>query len=152
MSKCYIPEISIRTIRNEENMNILKNNYEYTVDTKNIICTNDGFYEVNDKNITKYVKVDKEGLIFENFIENYTLLVNNSYDKKIGIVDFIPFESDEICLSIFTFNLPESDNKLILEMINKRVTDFYFKTKEKITQRNIFLNNDVSLILKTLNV
>ena len=34
MSKCYIPEISIRTIRNEENMNILKNNYEYTIDTK----------------------------------------------------------------------------------------------------------------------
>ena len=29
MSKCYIPEISIRTIRNEENMNKLKNNYEY---------------------------------------------------------------------------------------------------------------------------
>ena len=38
MSKCYIPEISIRTIRNDKNMNILKNNYEYTVDTKNIIC------------------------------------------------------------------------------------------------------------------
>ena len=152
MSKCYIPEISIRTIRNDENMNILKNNYEYTVETKNIICTYDGFYEVQDKNITKYVTVDKEGLIFENFIENYTLLVNNSYDKKVGIVDFIPFESNEIYLSIFTFNLPDSDNKLILEMIDKRVTDFYFKTKDKITQRNIFLNNDVSLILKTLNV
>lgn len=152
MSRCYIPEISIRTIRNEENMNILKNNYEHTVDTKNIICANDGFYEVNDKNITKYVTVDKEGLIFENFIENYTLLVNNSYNKKVGIVDFIPFESDEIYLNIFTFSIPESDNKLILEMIDKRVIDFYFKTKEKITQRNIFLNNDVSLILKTLNV
>ena len=152
MSKCYIPEISIRTIRNEENMNILKNNYEYTVETKNIICTNDGFYEVSDKNIIKYITIDREGLIFENFIENYTLLVNNSYEKKIGIVDFIPFESSEINLSIFKFNIPESDNKLILEMINKRVTDFYFQTKDKITQRNIFLNNDVSLILKTLNV
>ena len=32
------------------------------------------------------------------------------------------------------------------------MSDFYFKTKEKITQNNIFLNNDVSLILKTLNV
>ena len=54
---------------------------------------NDGFYEVTDKNITKYITIDREGFIFENFIENYTLLVNNSYDKKIGIVDFIPFES-----------------------------------------------------------
>lgn len=152
MSKCYIPEISIRTIRNEENMNILKNNFEYTINTKNIIFTNDGFYEVGDKNITKYMIVDKEELIFENFIENYTLLVNNCYDKKVGIVNFIPFESDEIYISIFTFNIPESNNKLILEIVNKRVIDFYFQTKEKITQRNIFLNNDVSLILKTLNV
>ena len=27
MSKCYIPEISIRTIRKSENINILKNNF-----------------------------------------------------------------------------------------------------------------------------
>ena len=51
------------------------------------------------------------------------------------------------------FEIPESNNKLVFRIcINKRITDFYFKTKEKITQNNIFLNNDVSLILKTLNV
>ena len=152
MSKCYIPEISIKTIRRSENITKLKDNFEYSSITKNLICCSDGFYEISDKYITKYVTIDKEGLIFENFINKYTLLINNSYDKKIGFVDFIPFESKEIELTVYSFTIPESNNKLILESVNDRVTDFYFQTKEKITQRNIFLNNDVSLILKTLNV
>ena len=152
MSKCYIPEISIRTIRRDENIKKLKDNFEYTQHIKNIICCPDGFYEIGDKSIIKYVKIHKEDLILENFIDEYTLLVNNGYDKKIGFVDFIPYESQEIEISELVFNIPESDNKFILEYINNRVSDFYFKTKEKIKQYNIFLNNDVSLILKTLNV
>ena len=83
MSKCYIPEISIRTIRKNENINILTSNFDSTKEVKNIICTTDGFYEINDKGFVKYVTFDKEGLIFEKFVNNYTLLVNNSYNKKI---------------------------------------------------------------------
>ena len=152
MSKCYIPEISIRTIRRDENMSKLKNNLEYEENTKNIIFTCDGFYEINDKSIIKFVTIQKDTMIFENFINKYTLLVDNSYNKKIGLVDFIPFESQEMVLSMLIFNIPESNNKFILETVNNRVIDFYFLTKDKITQNNIFLNNDVSLILKTLNV
>ena len=152
MSKCYIPEISIRTIRRDENMTKLKDNFEYEESTKNIICTCDGFYEINDKSIIKFVTIQKDTMIFENFINKYTLLVDNSYNKKIGFVDFIPFESQEMVLSMLIFNIPESNNKFILETVNNRVIDFYFQTKDKITQNNIFLNNDVSLILKTLNV
>ncbi len=152
MSKCFIPEISIRTIRSDENMSKLKNNFEYEENTKNIICTCDGFYEISDNSIVKYVTIQKDTKIFENFIDKYTLLVDSSYDKKIGFVDFIPYESQEIMLSMLIFNIPESNNKFILEIINNRVVDFYFQTKDKITQNNIFLNNDVSLILKTLNV
>ena len=82
----------------------------------------------------------------------FTLLVDNTYVKKFGNIDFIPFESHELQLSIFSFDIPESNNKFVLECINNRVLDFYFQTKDKIIQNNIFLNNDVSLILKTLNV
>lgn len=152
MSKCYIPEISIRTIRRDENISKLKDKFEYTQVIKNIICCCDGFYEITDKCIIKYVTIDKEELIFENFIDKYTLLVNNSYDKKIGFVDYIPYESDLLEISSLIFNIPESNNTFILEMIGNRIIDFYFQTKDKITQNNIFLNNDVSLILKTLNV
>ena len=152
MSKCYIPEISIRTIRKNENIHILTSKFDSTKEVKNIICTTDGFYEINDKCFVKYVTFDKEGLIFEKFVNNYTLLVNNSYNKKIGNVDFIPYECEEIELSTLSFQIPDSDNKFVLEYINNRVSDFYFQTKHKIIQNNIFLNNDVSLILKTLNV
>ena len=152
MSKCYIPEISIRTIRKPDNIITLKSLFDYQVINKKIICSIDGFYEIKDNEIIKFINIDNEGIIFENFIENYTLIVCNSYEKKVGLVEFIPFECNELDFHIECFDIPESNNKFILEYKNDRVTDFYFKTKEKITQENIFLNNDVSLILKTLNV
>ena len=152
MSKCYIPELSIRTIRKEENINKLKDTFSYNENVKQIICSIDGFYEITDKSIIKYKTVLFNDLIFENFVDNYTLLVSNSYEKKLGQVEFIPFESEQITISNLIFDIPESNNKLVFKYINKRITDFYFQTKEKITQNNIFLNNDVSLILKTLNV
>jgi len=152
MSKCYIPELSIRTIRKEENINKLKDKFSYNQIIKQIICTIDGFYEITDTSLIKYKTVLFNDLIFENFVDNYTLLVSNSYEKKIGQVEFIPFESEHITINYLIFEIPESNNKLVFKYINKRITDFYFQTKEKITQNNIFLNNDVSLILKTLNV
>ena len=152
MSKCYIPEISIRTIRKPDNIQKLKNLFTHDFICKKIICSNDGFYEINDNSIIKYVILDKKELIFENFLDSFTLLVDNTYVKKFGDVDYLPFECDEIELSIFSFDIPESNNKFVLEYINNRVFDFYFQTKEKIIQNNLFLNNDVSLILKTLNV
>ena len=140
MSKCYIPEISIRIIRKDQIINKLKSNFTFNKVEKKIICTNDGFYEIKDDSIIKFVVLDRKQFIFENFVDSYTLLVDNTYIKKIGNVDFIPFD------------IPESNNKFVLEYINNRVSDFYFQTKDKIIQNNIFLNNDVSLILKTLNV
>ena len=67
-------------------------------------------------------------------------------------MEFIPYECEEITITSLIFDIPESNNKLVINYINNRITDFYFQTKEKIKQYNIFLNNDVSLILKTLNV
>ena len=152
MSKCYIPEISIRTIRKEENIDKLKNAYSFNKVVKQIIFSIDGFYETTDKSIIKYKTVLSEDLIFEKFVDNYTLLISNSYEKKIGQVEFIPYECEEITITSLIFDIPESNNKLVINYINNRITDFYFQTKEKIKQYNIFLNNDVSLILKTLNV
>ena len=152
MSKCYIPEISIRIIRKDQIINKLKSNFTFNKVEKKIICTNDWFYEIKDDSIIKFVILDRKQFIFENFVDSYTLLVDNTYIKKIGNIDFIPFESQELQLSIFSFDIPESNNKFVLEYINNRVSDFYFQTKDKIIQNNIFLNNDVSLILKTLNV
>ena len=152
MSKCYIPEISIRTIRKPDNIQKLKNLFTHDFICKKIICSNDGFYEIKENEIIKYINIDNKGVIFENFVNNYTLIACNSYEKKIGCIEFIPYESEELEYNIESFNIPESNNKFILEYINNRVSDFYFKTKEKIIQNNIFLNNDVSLILKTLNV
>ena len=82
MSKCYIPEISIRTIRKEENIDKLKNAYSFNKVVKQIIFSIDGFYETTDKSIIKYKTVLSEDLIFEKFVDNYTLLISNSYEKK----------------------------------------------------------------------
>lgn len=151
MSKCYIPEISIKSIRSNI-VDDLKNNFNFVHKIKNMICAPDGFYEVNESSITKFVTVISNEIIFENFIDKYTLLVSTEYDKKINDTEFIPYESENITIEYFLFDIPESNNKFVLEFIKNRCHDFYFKTQEKVRQNNIFLNNDVSLILKTLNV
>jgi len=151
MSKCYIPEISIRTIR-DNIIDELKDKFTYEQQIKKIICSSDGFYEIKENCITKFITVIKNEIIFENFIDNYTLLVSSQYDKKINDAEYIPFESTNITIEYLIFDIPESNNKFILEFIKNRCYDFYFQTKEKVTQNNVFLNNDVSLILKTLNV
>ena len=82
MSKCYIPELSIRTIRKEENINKLKDKFSYNQIIKQIICNIDGFYEITDTSLIKYKTVLFNDLIFENFVDNYTFLVSNSYEKN----------------------------------------------------------------------
>ena len=103
MSKCYIPEISIRTIRKPDNINKLKNSLEYDVVSKKIICSIDGFYEIKDNEIIKFINIDNKGAIFENFVDKYTLIACNSYEKKVGSVEFIPFESQELDIHIEYF-------------------------------------------------
>ena len=152
MSKCYIPEIPISTIRKDSNLNKIKNDFTFNLIDKKIICCNNGYYDIQEKNITKYTIIPRNNLIFEKFIDNYTLLVDNTYEKKIEDVEYIPFECVEINITYMIVDIPESNNKFILEFVNRRMVDFYFKTKNKITENDIFLNNDVSLILKTLNV
>ena len=118
MSKCYIPEISIKTIRSNI-LDNLKNKFNFVHQIKNIICAPDGFYEINENSLTKFVTVIKNEIIFENFIDKYTLLVSTQYDKKINDTEFIPYESENISIEYFLFDIPESNNKFVLEFINK---------------------------------
>jgi len=151
MSKCYIPEISTRKI-NSEIVSKLKDTFSNNTNTKKFVCGPDGFYEIKDNSISKFVTVIQSEMIFENFIDKKTLIVSNQYDKKLGDVEYIPYESNDIQIKYMSFDIPESNNKFVLEFINNRCLDFYFQTKEKIKQNNVFINNDVSLILKTLNI
>ena len=141
MSKCFIPEISIRTIRSDENMSKLKNNFEYEENTKNIICTCDGFYEISDNSIVKYVTIQKDTKIFENFIDKYTLLVDSSYDKKIGFVDFIPYESQEMVISMLIFNMMDLYNSTYYDLIYlvPAISIIIFKHSENISR---LINNN----------
>ena len=81
MSKCYIPEISIKTIRSNI-IDELKDKYNFVHNIKNIICAPDGFYEINENSLTKFVTIIKNEIIFENFIDKYTLLVIHNMIKK----------------------------------------------------------------------
>ena len=107
MSKCYIPEISIKTIRSNI-LDNLKNKFNFVHQIKNIICASDGFYEINENSLTKFVTIIKNEIIFENFIDKYTLLVSTQYDKKINDTEFIPYESENISIEYFLFDIPES--------------------------------------------
>ena len=73
MSKCYIPEISIRTIR-DNIIDELKDKFTFEQQIKKIICSSDGFYEIKENCITKFITVIKNEIIFEEISSNTELL------------------------------------------------------------------------------
>ena len=82
MSKCYIPEISIRIIRKDEIINNLKSNFTFNKEEKKIICTNDGFYEINDNSILKYVILHKKKNYINFFLyqKGFIYTAGNKYN------------------------------------------------------------------------
>ena len=75
MHKYYIPEISIKNIRNTLNIiDYLKNKYSHTTNINTLILTTDGFYKLEKDVITKYIicnNVYHISTYFLNILCNY---------------------------------------------------------------------------------
>jgi len=85
-----------------------------------------------------------------NFLNNYSLIGIDCYEKKIGEVFSIPSESQSINIEKIKFNIGKSDNYIVFEKRNNKIIDIYFLSKKKIDEHNIFFNNDVSSFINLL--
>ncbi len=151
MMKYYIPEINLRDIRNKNNViKKFEDVYNKEIIIEKIIISIDGFYKIEKEEAIKYKFIEKEYNYQSNFLNNYSLIGIDCYEKKIGEVFSIPSESQSINIEKIKFNIGKSDNYIVFEKRNNKIIDIYFLSKKKIDEHNIFFNNDVSSFINLL--
>ena len=153
MNKFYIPEISIRDIRNTiDILSKFENKYNKSISKHSIILSHNGYYKYDKDKLIKYKFVEKESKITENFFKNYTLIELNCYEKKIGEVFQIPYENSNIILEKIKFNVGQSSNYIVFEKISNKIVDVYFLSNKKINEKCKFFTEDVSSFIEMLNI
>jgi len=151
MMKYYIPEINLRDVRNKSNIiEKFENICNKEIIVEKLILSTDGFYKIENDDLIKYKLVEKNYNYQSNFIDNYSLIGTNYYEKKIGEMFSIPSESKSINIEKIKFNVGKSENYIVFEKRDNKIIDIYFLSKKKINENNIFFNNDVSLFIELL--
>ncbi len=151
MMKYYIPEINLRDVRNKNNIiEKFENIYNKEIIIEKLILSIDGFYKIENDNLIKYKLVEKNYNYVTNFIENYSLIGMNYYEKNLGEMFSIPSENKSINIEKIKFNIGKSENYIVFEKKNNKIIDIYFLSKKKIDEHNVFFNNDVSSFIKLL--
>ena len=153
MNKFYIPEISLRDIRNTTDiLSKFENKYNKSINKYSIILSNNGYYKYDKDKLIKYKFVEKESKITEKFFKNYTLIEINCYEKKIGEIFQIPYENSNIIIEKIKFNIGNSKNYIVFEKIKNRIIDVYFLSNKKINEKCKFFTEDVSSFIEMLNI
>jgi hypothetical protein len=151
MMKYYIPEINLRDVRNKNNIiEKFENIYNKEIIIEKLILSIDGFYKIENDNLIKYKLVEQNYNYVTNFIENYSLIGMNYYEKNLGEMFSIPSENKSINIEKIKFNIGKSENYIVFEKKNNKIIDIYFLSKKKIDEHNVFFNNDVSSFIKLL--
>ena len=151
MMKYYIPEINLRDIRNKNNIiQNFENKFNKKIIEEKIIISIDGYYKIDNDVLVKYKLIEREHNYITNYIDNYTLIGINCYEKKIGEVYSIPNESNHISLEKIHFNIGKSSNYIVFEKKENKIIDVYFLSDKKINEKNIFFKNDVSSFIEML--
>ena len=154
MNKFYIPEIYLSEVRNIPNLiDNLNEKYFSKKTTQKQILTTNRLYKIIDDDIIQFKLVSKNSNIIQNFYKNLTLIEENIYEKKIGLVTYIPYENETIEITKIKYSIQErSEHFLVLELINNRIKDLYFISSKNIGEENLFFKNDLCSFIDSLNV
>ena len=151
MHKYYIPEIHLRDIRNNTHlMEKLEKNFNKTSNKNSIIIASNGYYKYDKDKLIKFKIIEKESNIITNFIDTYSLIGINQYEKKIGEVFNIPYENEHIIIEKIKFNVGNSKHFLIFEKRNNKIIDVYFSSTKNLNEKCKFFTKDVSSFVKML--
>ena len=151
MHKYYIPEINLRDIRNNTHlMEKLEKKFNKNSNKNSIIIASNGYYKYDKDKLIKFKIIEKESNIITNFIDTYSLIGINQYEKKIGEVFNIPYENEHIIIEKIKFNVGNSKHFLMFEKKNNKIIDVYFLSTKKLNEKCQFFTNDVSSFMKML--
>lgn len=148
--KIYIKNLELQNIKG--NIELIKK-YEIKNIKYIIFYSNDGIFELNNKNLYKLyendVKITSDNISYNN--EDYELLYDNSFYNKEKIYS-IPKLYREKKIKKTYFKIEKTFLTFILEQEDNNIIDFYFelddKSKDKIS--NNIIKNEISSFLSIL--
>jgi hypothetical protein len=148
--KIYIKNLELHNIKG--NIELIKK-YEIKIMKYIIFYSNDGIFELNNKNLYKLyqnnVKITSDNISYND--KAYELLYDNSFYNKEKIYS-IPKLYREKKIKKTYFKIEKSFTTFILEQEDNNIIDFYFelddKSKDKIS--NNIIKNEISSFLSIL--
>ncbi len=148
--KIYIKNLELQNIK--ENIELIKK-YEIKNVKYIIFYSNDGIFELNNKNLYKLyqkdVKIRSDNISYNN--KDYELLYDNSFYNKEKIYSAPNLYRERKIIKTH-YKIEKSFSSFIVEYEDKNIIDFYFevddKNKEKIS--NNILKNEISSFLSIL--
>jgi hypothetical protein len=161
--KIYINHLNLDAL--PEVLKSLNNNY-INSETYIQIYSSDGIYEINNSIAKKLIPIDNNIEILENYHENFTLLVDQSY---YGVEEVFQINNEHISRKMkrcfFELN-KNSKIKLVIEgevlddkHFYKRISneygiapnDIYFELPEKTNITDALVKNELIVFLSCLN-
>lgn len=148
--KIYIKNLELQNIKG--NIELIKK-YEIKNMKYIIFYSNDGIFELNNKNLYKLyqndVKISSDNISYND--KEYELLYDNSFYNKEKIYS-VPKLYREKKIKKTYFKIEKSFSTFILEQEDNNIIDFYFelddKSKDKIS--NNIIKNEISSFLSIL--
>ena len=136
MKKYYIDNFNIDNI----------SNIEYNINNEKIILTPEGVIKIIKNDYVLFKFIDKPYKIIENFIDNNSLYIDNSFYKKDKTVYNIPLDHTFVDI---TYKKHKLNNNIyfVKEILNKNVIDYYFLADCNID----ILQNTIFTFLHQLN-
>jgi hypothetical protein len=120
---------------------------KYNETYENIILTNSFLIKSINDDYFKFIIKIKEPDCIENFIDTMDLFIDDTHFKKSGIIHHIPMDHTIVKVKYAYYKNNNSNTSFVIEFIDKKIIDYYFKSTEKIET----IHNDVSTLLKTIN-
>ena len=162
MHQYFVQPLDIHKIK-PSIINKLKDNFEYVEYDQHILYTKNGYYIVNNDNVTLFKIINKDNTkqdnttrdntTQDNFLDKYTLYGNDIYTKKIENITNLPVHYYSMNIKKLSFYSKGSKNQMIIEMKQDKILKLYFTSKDKkLSENNYFFNKDISLYLKSLNI
>lgn len=151
--KIYINNLNLNIL------NELSNNFKsLLIDKKQyiILYTEEGIYEINNKLIYRLEQIDRDIKQYENFYNEFTLIIDPSFFNKHIETSIIGTKhiSNQIVKYIYKLN-KKTDLNLIIEYYlhdSKMIeNDIYFELNKEIDINEIFIKKEIIEFLSLLN-
>lgn len=148
--KIYIKNLEIQNIK--ERIELIKK-YEIKNIKYIIFYSNDGIFELNNKNLYKLyqndVKIISDNISYNN--KDYELLYDNSFYNKEKIYSIPNLYREKKIFKTY-YKMEKSFSSFIIHYEDNNIIDFYFeldyKSKDKVS--NNIIKNEISSFLSIL--